>query len=475
MDPVLRPPPPADNGKFLPVRRNAGIDGHPVKVRTDPQQILGGRIVGPACGAGHKGVPGPAKGGVVPAHYELAVGVWLGLPDLNLVVLEGGAQGVVELHGPAAPAQHGLRAPGPGIRMAEYGAVFFQPRVDPGNEADAIIHRPEAGGVEQQAVLRIQVFVHAVHGGQAPLPVRYAAEYRPGIRLHMYPALDILLGADLPAAGGDAPDIPSAVPQDALGDLPDNLAHFPVSGDVSAPAQAFRQSREMADGPVVEEADHGALAAPQVQAVVPVRPQALADAVAAHLPGGEVQNALHMRIDRPLAAVGVGQHLVREGQVSRLPDVLYNTGHQPQGIVGAGVLETVDDLALVRGGDHGRGLEGLLLLLLLEPPGLKEVQAVALSGQSLQKLHQAAPALVRIGVGHHHGVLGRIPVAQAYPAPNLDEGGEAGEHDVDLALVQVPDIQLRIHPLVGCGNLEAAELFLPESGGPGKVLVPLLR
>mgnify|MGYP002508164631 CR=1 FL=1 len=44
--------------------------------------------------------------------------------------------------------------------------------------------------------------------------------------------------------------------------------------------------------------DHGALAAAQVQAVVPVRPQALTDAVAANLPGGKVQDALHMLTPR---------------------------------------------------------------------------------------------------------------------------------------------------------------------------------
>ena len=418
-------------------------------------------------------MPGPPEGGVVPAYHELAVGVGLRLPDLDPVVLEGRAQGVVELHGPASPAQHGLRAPGPGVGVAEDGPVLLQAGVDPGDKADAVIYRPEAGGVEQQAVLRIQVLVHAVHGGEAPLPVRHAAQDRPGVGLHVDPALSVLLCADLPVFGGDATDVPLAVPQDPLGGLLHSLGHLTVPGRVRLPAQALRQGSEMAQGPVVEEADHGALAAAQVQAVVPVCPQALTDAVAANLPGGKVQDALHMLIDRPLAAVGVGQHLVREGQVPGLPDVLHDAGHQPQGVVGAGVLEAVDDLALVRGGDHGGRLEGLLLLLRLEPPGLEEVQAVALPGQGLQQLHQTAPALVRVGVGHHHGVLGRIPVAQAHTAPYLDEGCKAGEHDIDLALVQVPDVQLRVHALVGGGDLEASEFPVPESGGPGKVLVRL--
>ena len=94
-------------------------------------------------------------------------------------------------------------------------------------------------------------------------------------------------------------------------------------------------------------------------------------------------------------------------------------------------------------------------------------------GPGPQQLHQAAAAFLRIGVGHHHGVLGRIPVAQSYLAAYLDEGGKPGEHDVDFTLIQVPDVQFRVHALIGGGHLEASELFLPEGGGPGEVLVRL--
>ena len=62
-----------------------------------------------------------------------------------------------------------------------------------------------------------------------------------------------------------------------------------------------------------------------------------------------------------------------KGHVAGLPDVLHDGGHQPQGVVGAGVLQTVDDLALIRGGNHRGGLEGLGLFLRLEPAGLEQV------------------------------------------------------------------------------------------------------
>ena len=278
-------------------------------------------------------------------------------------------------------------------------------------------------------------------------------KHRPGVALHVYPSFGICLGADLAVSGGDAADVPLAVPKDGLADFFDMLGDLCVFGCVLHLAQLLGQRDEVPERPVVQETDHGAFAAAKIQAVVPVGAQTLADAVDAHLPGREVQNALHMLVDCALAAVGVGHHLMGKGHVAGLPDVLHDGGHQPQSIVGAGILQTVDDLALIRGGNHRGGLEGLGLFLRLEPAGLKQVQAVALLGQRPQQLNNAAAALVGVGMGNRHGVLGGVPVAETRSAAHLDEGGEPGEHDVDLALIQVPDIQLGVHALIGGGHL----------------------
>ena len=337
--------------------------------------------------------------------------------------------------------------------MAEHGAVFLQTRIYPGDEADAVVGGGEAGGVEHQAVGGVQVLVHAVHGGDAVLVVGNAGKHRPGVALHVYPSFGICLGADLAVSGGDAADVPPAVPEDGLADFFDVLRDLCIFGRVLRFPQLLGQSDKVPERPVVQEADHGAFTASQVQAVVPVGPQTLADAVDTHLPGGEVQNALHMLVDRTLAAVGVGHHLMGKGHVAGLPDVLDDGGHQPQGVIGTGILQTVDDLALIRGGNHRGGLEGLGLFLRLEPARLKQVQAVALLGQRPQQLNNAAAALVGVGMGNCHGVLGGVPVAEPRSAAHLDEGGEPGEHDVDLALIQVPDVQLGVHALVGGGHL----------------------
>ena len=127
----------------------------------------------------------------------------------------------------------------------------------------------------------------------------------------------------------------------------------------------------------------------------------------------------------------------------------------------------------IRGGDHSGRAEGLLLLLRGKPPGFKEMQPVALPGQRPQQLHQPASAFPRIGVGHHHGVLGGVPVAQPHPSAHLDKGGEPGEHHIDLALVQIPDIQFYIHSGVGGVHLQAAQLFVPEFRRPGEILLHL--
>ena len=130
-------------------------------------------------------------------------------------------------------------------------------------------------------------------------------------------------------------------------------------------------------------------------------------------------------------------------------------------IVGAGVLEAVDHAALFRRGHHGGGFEALLLLL-LEPGWIKEVQAIACADLTVEQLLKAHQAALRLGVGDAHGVLGRVAVAQARAPADLDKGGEAGEQHVDLALVQVPDVQRTVHVLVGRVDLQGREPFLPE-------------
>ena len=74
-------------------------------------------------------------------------------------------------------------------------------------------------------------------------------------------------------------------------------------------------------------------------------------------------------------------------------------------------------------------------------------------------------------MGDGHGVLGGVPVAQAGAASHLNEGGEAGEHHVDLALVQVPGVEHHVHVRVGGGHLEPGQLFIPVPGqvGEGRV------
>ncbi len=180
-----------------------------------------------------------------------------------------------------------------------------------------------------------------------------------------------------------------------------------------------------------------------------------------------------MLVYRALAAVGVGDELIGKSKVTGLFNILYDAAHQPQRIVRAGVFQPVDDLAFVRRGNNGGGAEGLLLFLRLKPARLKQMQPVALRCQRAQKLDQAAAAFFRIRVWHHHGVLCRVAVAKAGAAADFDERREAREHDVYLALVQIPEIQLRVHALVRRVHLQAGKLLIPEFRQTGKVLVHL--
>ena len=195
----------------------------------------------------------------------------------------------------------------------------------------------------------------------------------------------------------------------------------------------------------------------------------------AYLTGGEIENARQVPVDRLLAAVGVGHGLVEERQLACLFDILHNRRDEPERVVRARVLQAVDDLALVgRGNDRG-GLERLLRRVLFKPARLEQVQAVALLRQRAQKLDQAAAAFFGVRMRDHHRVLRRVAVAEADAPADLNERGEAGEHDVDLALVEVPDVELGVHALVRGADLQAGELAVPEFCEACEILVCLFR
>ena len=161
----------------------------------------------------------------------------------------------------------------------------------------------------------------------------------------------------------------------------------------------------------MEEADHGAFTAAKIQTVIPVRPKALADAVDAHLPGREIQDPLHMLVNRSLAAIGVGNHFVHKTVIPCFFYKLDDAADQPQGIIRTGILQPMDNAVLIRRGDHRRRLEGLLLFLRFKPAGFKQVQAIALARQCPQQFDQTAAAFFRVGMDDHHGILGRVPIA----------------------------------------------------------------
>ena len=62
---------------------------------------------------------------------------------------------------------------------------------------------------------------------------------------------------------------------------------------------------------------------------------------------------------------------------------------------------------------------------------------------------------------HGHRVLGGVAVAQPGAAAHLDEAGKAGKLHVYLALIQRPDIDERVHALIGRVDLQRRTFFVP--------------
>ena len=92
-----------------------------------------------------------------------------------------------------------------------------------------------------------------------------------------------------------------------------------------------------------------------------------------------------MLINRGLARIGKGQHLIEERHVASLFDIFARGDDDPQRIVGAGVLDTVNHAFDVgRMSDGGRFECWRFLLFRVEPIGIEQVQAVALADLRFQ-------------------------------------------------------------------------------------------
>ena len=99
----------------------------------------------------------------------------------------------------------------------------------------------------------------------------------------------------------------------------------------------------------------------------------------------------------------------------------------------------------------------------------EKLSSVRSSGLASPAAHLAAKQLtdplqahIRFRVRDTHGILCRIPVSQTGPAADFDEGGKAGKEHVNLALVQIPDVQGAVHILMRRGDLQDRELIVPE-------------
>ena len=271
----------------------------------------------------------PAEGRMIAAGDKLTIAVGLCPADLNFVILQYRAEGIVELHRPAAAAEFCLGHPCPGIGMAENCAVFFEAGIHPCHKADPVIGLCVAGGIEHQAVLRIEVFIDTVHGLKSLLSCRRTRNHRPGVGLHMDASLPVGLCPDPAVVGGDPAKEPFSVPQHIPADLLHLFRRFAVMRRVFRLSQEFGQLTEVVQGPEMQKAHHRAFSPAQIQAVVPVGAKPLADSVLPHLALGEVQYALQMLVYRPFAAVRVSERLLQKVKLAGLPDVLYHRTDQP--------------------------------------------------------------------------------------------------------------------------------------------------
>ncbi len=234
--------------------------------------------------------------------------------------------------------------------MAENGGVLFDTLVHAADKADVVVGLGEGRPQQMDPIGRVQVLVHGVHRLAGTVRRCGVRDHGPSVAFDEHLAFFVFLRADLDALGCDAADVPLAVPEFALASGPDVFGHDAILARVVIAAQELRGFNESAQRPMVQERDHGAFAAAQVQAIVPVRTQAFADSGLTDLFGREVERAFQMFVNRCLALVGERHDLVEESEVAGFFHVLADGRHKPERVVGAHVFDAVDQaLAVGRG------------------------------------------------------------------------------------------------------------------------------
>ena len=192
----------------------------------------------------------------------------------------------------------------------------------------------------------------------------------------MHLAFLILIRSDLSSVFGDAADEPFLIPQLFVAYLFYPFRHLRIGSYILFSSQEGGKIYKITQRPVMEEGYQRAFAAAQVQAVVPVRTEPLADAGRAYLLRTEIQDFFHMLINGSFPAVRIGEDFVRKIKFSGLPDIFNKGGHQPEGIVRAGVSEAMHIVILIRRGDDCGGFEGLDLVVRNKPLRLEKVQSI---------------------------------------------------------------------------------------------------
>ncbi len=355
----------------------------------------------------------PPVGGVVAAHDELAVRIWLGLTDFDQVVLVVRQDCIVELHCACATPQKTLGDNRPGVGMAENSAIFLDAFVNARHVADVIV-RFAVGGPEQMiAVFGIEMFVDGIHRAQSAFARRNLANHGPGHVFEENLAFLVLLRADFETFFGETAQIPLAIPQFAVAGFLDGFRHLGIFLHIGSLAQVAGNFKEGVNRPDVQEGDQRAFAAAQVQAVVPIGAQTLADAGRTDLFGRKVEGAFHVLVNGGGVALGKGDNFIEKTQLAGFFDVFHDGRHQPEMVIGAGVLQPVDQFIHTGRGHHGRQLHtGKFVLLGFKDRRVKQVQPITGSHLPPEQFPNPLAALGRVGVDDRQDILRSIAIAQ---------------------------------------------------------------
>ena len=384
---------------------------------------------------------------------ELAVAVRLKLSDFGLVVLGGRSVLHKVLESPVSVAAKRFGKNDPALGLGEDSGVFLGALIVYYGERSfkgvLLVGRVH----EDKAKIGVQLLVNVFKRGVSLLGGSQAGNDGPALWVEPHVRFGIVSASDYFSALGESADKAVLVPAKLLDFFSKFLLGLVQEGDIFGILFVLGELAQNRHRVIVLERDKRRFAVgAKAQAVVPVGVEARGNSVGAKMLHRKIDGPLQVLVNRSFIFIGKGNHLVKEGDVSRFRDVFVDSREKPERVVGP--VSGVACLANVRS-----VVGSVLVARVVGELDKRKSSAVV----NLRRKHKANffGGHLRLKVNDALNVLNSVAVSVSVPQAAVNVRGSARPSESHETVVSVPGVDHRVEVLVGSLDLEMLKTAVP--------------